>query len=446
MRVVSLACSNTEIVHALGCAERLVGVDDHSDFPELLVARLPRFGPDLDPDLDRVAALEPDLVLATLTVPGHELVVEALARRGVPFLAPEPVSLEDVYRDIVEIAGRLGVPERAGPLIAEMCAELSAPPPPADAPRVLVEWWPKPVIAPGRRSWATDVLHAAGARGLLEDEEVKSRPLADDEVLRLAPDAFVVSWCGVQPQKYRPDVVLRNPAWAELHDRTSESRLLVDAFTASDYFRVVGHSDDPDQLARALDHGDARVGIRIAPGFAADLRAGRGPAVQIVVDGSSSNTATVAQGYAGRIVQQLGQRWAAADRPGGVELRARARFNPGLVSRLYNVPAVIGVIVLLMSLLLTASSADSWSTRRWFRPGARRRGALASSGATGRAIRTFPSRSRSAGAGASRRPERCWSRATTRSGTGSRPRRSRTRCASWRGREKTEAKAKAPAG
>ena len=97
-----------------------------------------------------------------------------------------------------------------------MRAELSAPPPPADAPRVLIEWWPKPVIAPGRRSWATDVLHAAGARGLLEHEEVKSRPLADDDVLRLAPDAFVVSWCGVQPQKYRPDVVLRNPAWAEL--------------------------------------------------------------------------------------------------------------------------------------------------------------------------------------------------------------------------------------
>lgn len=216
MRVVSLACSNTEIVHALGCAERLVGVDDHSDFPELLVARLPRLGPDLDPDLDRVAVLEPDLVLATLTVPGHERVVEALARRGVPFLAPEPVSLEDVYRDIVEIAGHLGVPERAGPLIADMRAELSAPPPPADAPRVLIEWWPKPVITPGRRSWATDVLHAAGARGLLEHEEVKSRPLADDEVLRLAPDAFVVSWCGVQPQKYRPDVVLRNPAWAEL--------------------------------------------------------------------------------------------------------------------------------------------------------------------------------------------------------------------------------------
>jgi iron complex transport system substrate-binding protein len=97
-----------------------------------------------------------------------------------------------------------------------MRAELAAPPPPVDAPTVLVEWWPKPVIAPGMRSWTTDVLHAAGARNPIGHEDVKSRPLEDAEVRALAPDAFVISWCGVHPVKYRPDVVLRNPAWAEL--------------------------------------------------------------------------------------------------------------------------------------------------------------------------------------------------------------------------------------
>jgi iron complex transport system substrate-binding protein len=79
-----------------------------------------------------------------------------------------------------------------------------------------VQWWPKPVITPGRRSWATDVLHAAGARGVLEDEDVKSRPMTDEEVAERAPAAVVLSWCGVHPSKYRPDVVLRNPAWADL--------------------------------------------------------------------------------------------------------------------------------------------------------------------------------------------------------------------------------------
>ena len=143
--------------------------------------------------------------------------------------------------------------------------------------------------------------------------------------------------------------------WLVDHDRTAESRLLVDAFTASDYFRVAGTSDDPAELERALDRGRAKVGIEIPAGFARDLRAGRSPAVQLLVDGTNSNTATVAQGYAARIVQNLAVSWApVADRGGGVELRSRAWYNPGLVSRVYNVPAVIGVIVLLMCLLLTA--------------------------------------------------------------------------------------------
>jgi iron complex transport system substrate-binding protein len=216
MRIVSLACSNTEIVHALGRAHLLVGVDDHSDWPEEVVGPLPRVGPDLDIDVARVAALEPDLVLATLTVPGHERVVERLDAAGLPFVAPEPTSLEDVYRDIREIGRLLDAGARAEALVAQMRAELDAPPPPDDAPQLLVQWWPKPVITPGRRSWTTDVLHAAGARGTLEDEDVKSRPMTDEEVAERAPDAVVLSWCGVHPSKYRPAVVLRNEAWAAL--------------------------------------------------------------------------------------------------------------------------------------------------------------------------------------------------------------------------------------
>lgn len=82
MRLVSLTCSNTEIVHSLGYAAQLVGVDDHSDYPADVVAKLPRVGPDLSVDPEKVAALEPDLVLASLTVPGHEKVAASLEARG----------------------------------------------------------------------------------------------------------------------------------------------------------------------------------------------------------------------------------------------------------------------------------------------------------------------------------------------------------------------------
>ena len=231
MRIVSLACSNTEIVCALGCAEMLVGVDDHSDFPPEVVGPLPKVGPDLEIDVDRVAALEPDLVLATLTVPGHEQVVERLEQATLPFIAPEPTSLEHVYRDIRDIGARLGVRERADQLVAEMRAEFDRPPEATvdhqrdadveasgdgpERPTILIQWWPKPVITPGRLSWASDVVRAAGGRALLGHEEHKSRPITDDEVARLGPDAVVLSWCGVHPDKYRPDVVLRNEAWQD---------------------------------------------------------------------------------------------------------------------------------------------------------------------------------------------------------------------------------------
>lgn len=218
MRVVSLTCSNTEIVCALGCADRLVGVDDHSDYPPEVVAGLPRVGPDLGIDVEAVAALEPDLVLASLTVPGHEAVVERLEAAGLPYVASEPTSLADVYADVRAIAGRLGVPERGEAVVADMQAALApvAVSPGARRPTILVQWWPKPVIAPGRLSWVDELIALAGGENPLHGDAVKSRPLTDEEVREMAPDALVLSWCGVAPEKVRPDVVLENPAWREL--------------------------------------------------------------------------------------------------------------------------------------------------------------------------------------------------------------------------------------
>jgi iron complex transport system substrate-binding protein len=217
VRVVALTCSNTEIVCALGCSDLLVGVDDHSDHPPDVVARLPRVGPDLQIDVARVVALRPDLVLASLTVPGHERVVAAIAAAGLPWIATEPVSIADVYDDVRTIGRLLGVDDRAEALVRAMRAELDPPAPPAGTrPTVLVEWWPKPVIVPGGRSWIAQMLAAAGARGPLDDEDVKSRPITDDEARAFDPDAVVVAWCGVPFEKYRLDVVRRRPAWRAL--------------------------------------------------------------------------------------------------------------------------------------------------------------------------------------------------------------------------------------
>lgn len=214
MRIVSLTCSNTEIVCALGCGAELVGVDNHSDYPLDVIGALPRVGPDLQIDIAAVAALKPDLVLASLTVPGHEQIIDGLARAKLPFVAPEPVSLADVYSDIRLIAARLGVEPQAEALVSSMQSALATPPPAVPRPpRILVEWWPKPVIAPGRRSWVNELLKAAGGSNPLADIPVKSQPLTDEQARALAPDAIVISWCGVKVEKYRPHVVYRRPAW-----------------------------------------------------------------------------------------------------------------------------------------------------------------------------------------------------------------------------------------
>jgi ABC-2 type transport system permease protein len=141
------------------------------------------------------------------------------------------------------------------------------------------------------------------------------------------------------------------------HDRTTDSRLLADVFTASGYFRIVRQADEARAIEAALDKGEAIVGLEIPVGFSRDLRAGKAPAVQVLVDGTNSNTATVAQGYAAAILSDFGVRatsGAGTAMPVGVDLRARAWFNPSLESRVYNVPGVVGVIVLIMCLLLTA--------------------------------------------------------------------------------------------
>ena len=202
MRVVSLTCSNTEICCALGCAEFLVGVDDHSDYPVDVVTRLPRVGP--------------DLVLASLTVPGHERVIAGLERAKLPYFAPEPVSLADVYEDIRQIAERLGVPGRGRELVLEMQREIPPPSAKQDGPRLLVEWWPKPVIVPGKQSWVSDLIASAGGVNPFAERDVKSTPITDDEAALAAPDAVIMSWCGVRTEKYRPEIVYRRPAWQEI--------------------------------------------------------------------------------------------------------------------------------------------------------------------------------------------------------------------------------------
>ncbi len=138
------------------------------------------------------------------------------------------------------------------------------------------------------------------------------------------------------------------------HDRTRVSRELVETLTASGYFRLAGGSERSGDLARALEGGRAVVGLEIPRGFTEALGEGRGADVQVIVDGTDSNTAIIAGGYAERIIAGYGTRAGPPRSAPLLELRERAWFNPGLLSRNYNVPGVVGILMLLVCLLLTS--------------------------------------------------------------------------------------------
>lgn len=213
VRIFSHTCSNTEIVCALGGAEWLVGVDADSDYPPDVVSRLPRPGRDLNLDAAAVRDLKPDLVLTSLTVPGHERVVAALQAAGLRTLVCDPRSLDDVFADIRRIATVMDVPLRGEQLVAEMQAAMPVAKVATPRPAVLVEWWPKPVIAPAKYSWVTDMIARAGGINPWAAVDAKSLPLETAQICVAAPEIVVMSWCGVQQENYRADIVRRRSGW-----------------------------------------------------------------------------------------------------------------------------------------------------------------------------------------------------------------------------------------
>ena len=148
-------------------------------------------------------------------------------------------------------------------------------------------------------------------------------------------------------------------------DRTAASRDLVSRFTRSTYFELVGDGARADDVDRWLVTGRAQMGLVIPRGFGDALASGRVGRLQIVADGTDSSSASVALGYAGSLVQGLAaeiqlRRLRESSASGGgavsgqVRLLPRVLYNPDLRSRWFYVPAVLAMILMIMTMLLSA--------------------------------------------------------------------------------------------
>jgi ABC-2 type transport system permease protein len=148
-------------------------------------------------------------------------------------------------------------------------------------------------------------------------------------------------------------------------DRSPGSRELVDRFVSSGYFTLVATEDTPRAIDPWLVSGRGQVGLVIGPGYGAALEGGRGSSIQMVADGSDSSAATQALGYASAIVTAADQEHvrervrialsgASLTPPGRIELVPRVYYNADLKSRWFYVPAVLAMILMIMTMLLSA--------------------------------------------------------------------------------------------
>ena len=147
-------------------------------------------------------------------------------------------------------------------------------------------------------------------------------------------------------------------------DQTQESRALVADFAHSSRFKMVTVTQGRKQVQDAVESSSAQVGVVIPQGFSELLRKGQSAPVQVLLDGTNSNTALIALGYVSQICASFGQPYALdlAQRTGrslghpiaNVQLQERYWYNPNLNSRWFFIPGLIGTLTLITIVNLTA--------------------------------------------------------------------------------------------
>jgi ABC-2 type transport system permease protein len=147
-------------------------------------------------------------------------------------------------------------------------------------------------------------------------------------------------------------------------DNSQVSRDLISRFTASPYFDIRARLEDHRQIGELIDRGDVIIALQINAGFAQDLRKGQTAHLQVIVDSSNSNTALIAVGYVNQIASRFSQDYQTEQmlrtsplllpQMPRIVLEHRPWFNADLRSQWFFVPGIIGNLVLVMVVTLTA--------------------------------------------------------------------------------------------
>jgi cobalamin transport system substrate-binding protein len=254
-RIVSLAPSLTETVYALGLQDRLVGDTDYCDYPPEAQNKT-KVGGAINPSLEQIAALHPDLVLMTKSLNRLET-VHSLDNLGISSYATDPHTVDEIISSSRKLADVLGSPEAGERIATDMQhrlaglrERLSAFPP----KRVLFAVWTDPLISIGKETFIADAMRRAGAISIV-DSSLGWPQVSLEEVARLQPDFLVFASSHSDAVTPQFETLAGLPAWQILDAVRSRHYAVISDAVNRPAPRIVSAIED---LARQL-HPEAFV-------------------------------------------------------------------------------------------------------------------------------------------------------------------------------------------
>ncbi len=191
-RIVSLGPSTTELLAALGAADRVVGRSRWDKWPDA-VRSIPEVGDAIRPSLERVIALRPDVVILYAAT-DNRTTRDALARAGVPVVALRIDRIEQYFRAVTLLGTMVAETERADSIVAGLREELDAVrrrTARGSRPSVFIPAWEQPLMTLGSGSFLSELLEIAGARNVYGDRAEPSLTVSMEDVIRRDPDVVL---------------------------------------------------------------------------------------------------------------------------------------------------------------------------------------------------------------------------------------------------------------
>jgi iron complex transport system substrate-binding protein len=215
-RIVSLSPSSTETIYALGLQDRLVGDTSYCDYPPDAQKKT-KVGDAINPSLEVIASLHPDLVLVTKL--NRLETTKSLAELGIPSYATDPHTVTEILSSIKTLAEILGVPEAGASVASDMQHRLddlqhrlSGVPP----KRVLFVVWTQPLISTGQHTFLADALRHAGAVSIINSSQ--DWPQVNlEEVAKLQPDFLVFAESQPGNAAHEMEKLATLPGWKIVH-------------------------------------------------------------------------------------------------------------------------------------------------------------------------------------------------------------------------------------